>query len=99
MSNNQDAKMDSYLDYELLERLEIARYSSLVDAGLNEQAAQLFALLESSKRREFANRHGADAALLASLNWKATEGGHWSCSLELEDLPEGVNSGLLDYFL
>lgn len=89
---------DTTVCEETLSTLRSARSQLLIRQGVNRQAARLFALLESEKRRELARIVGADAALLAKLEW--TDRGSFGMSLRLvlDDTPDDLSDRFIFEF-
>ncbi|PWJ21424.1 hypothetical protein SAMN05421539_102677 [Jannaschia seohaensis] len=52
-----------------LASMRYSRFGRLVAHGMDRQAARLFAILEAKQRQQLARQVGADAALLAGIEW------------------------------
>jgi hypothetical protein len=78
--------------------LDALAYSCIkipVAKGMNRQAARHFALLEAQKRQELARTVGADAALLAHLEWQDIGKDGIVCTLVLDEMPEDAGERFL----
>ncbi|NDR55383.1 hypothetical protein FPS10_02935 [Pseudoruegeria sp. M32A2M] len=91
MPENNEAHWDSRICTETLSALEYSRANILIDNGFDPQAARLFAMLESERRQTLAREIGADAALLAKLDWVLDCDTEYSCHLVQDDLPGDLN--------
>jgi hypothetical protein len=98
MSDLVTEKIDAALCEDTLSVLRSARFELLRRKGVDRQAARLFALLESEKRRELARFVGADAALLASLEWDDLGDLGVSLRLALDDAPDDLSERFIFEF-
>lgn len=87
MPENNGVHWDCRICTETLSALEYSRANILIDNGFDPQAARLFAMLESECRQALAREIGADAALLAKLDWVLKSDTEYSCHLVQDDLP------------
>lgn len=89
MSETNSIHWDHRICQETLEALAYSRFGVLTELGLNPQAARMFAVLERDRRQSLAREIGADAALLASLEWNIFEG-YFKCKLTPLSLPPEI---------
>jgi hypothetical protein len=95
MNEVAEVHWDHTICEETLEALAYSRVNILVAKGMNRQAARHFALLEAQKRQELARTVGADAALLAHLEWQDIGKDGIVCTLVLDEMPEDAGERFL----
>lgn len=90
MNEVAEVHWDHTICEQTLDALAYSRTNLLISKGMNRQAARHFALLEAQRRQELARTVGADAALLARLEWQDLGELGVACRLVIDDMPEGV---------
>lgn len=90
MTMSLEPHWDHTICEDTLAALAYSRSGLLTEKGMDRQAAHLFALQETAKRQELAKIVGADAALLARLEWVDRGGMGISCRLVPDDAPENI---------
>lgn len=89
MSETNQIHWDNTICQETLEALAYSRAEVLMGLGFDPQAARMFAVLEQERRQSLAKEIGADAALLASLEWNLFDKS-FECRLVPDSLPKGL---------
>ncbi|MCV2890683.1 hypothetical protein [Ruegeria aquimaris] len=98
MSDENQLHWNHTICPDTLEALAYSRSSELLNLGFDLPAAHLFAMLENTHRQQLAKSIGADAALLARLEWDITEK-QFSCRLVPETLPNDLGKRLFQGFV
>lgn len=88
---------------EALEDVAFARARELIRQGVGADTAWVFAHLEIAERNNLEMRMGADAALLAKVEWRDDGEGHFHCALvpdqQWRDFGKGEFGGFYDDYV